>query len=368
MGNKKIQIWAFYLPQFHPIKENDEWWGKGYTEWTNVGKAKKYYKTHQQPKVPADLGYYDLRVPEIRREQAELATFYGIDGFLYWHYWFGNHKQLLDMPFKAALQDKLYHTTFALAWANESWQKKLNGNTKTLIEQFYPSTQDHIEHFNSLLPAFQDDRYIKIDNKPVFLIYKPNDIPNITAFIQLWNTLAQKHGFAGMYFIAHHTTKKDFNEEPYEETVVRMSTLGFNAINFMRLKGFIENRGSFIKRYFDFIRKMTSNPLIYPYEQASKFFSDPVDLSSNVIPTIISGWDNTPRHANGIVLSNYTPSKFEKHVNDVFSIVKQKNVQNRIIILKSWNEWAEGNYIEPDLQWGLAFLEIIKQYAFNTLI
>lgn len=366
MSTKIASIYAFYLPQFHPIKENDIWWGKGFTEWTNVGKAKKYFKQHYQPRVPADLGYYDLRLPETRIMQAELAKTYGIEGFLYWHYWFGNGKRLLEKPFQDVLQDKNFTLRFALAWANESWEvrdpkTKVN---KPLIVQTYPSERDHIEHFMSLLQAFNDDRYIKIGGKPLFLIYKPNSIPCIESFIELWNKLAILNGFPGIYFVAHHTSKVDFNNESYEISTKKMIAQGFNAINFMRLKGFIENRNVLVQRYFYAVRHLRYKPLIYSYTKASKYFTDIIDNQYNVIPTIISGWDNTPRYPNGIVLEKYTPNAFDNHIKDVLSLIKHKPFENRIVFLKSWNEWAEGNYIEPDLKWGHAFLEIIRNNVF----
>lgn len=366
MDTKKIAIYAFYLPQFHPIKENDIWWGKGFTEWTNVGKAKKYFKQHYQPRVPADLGYYDLRLPDIRIMQAELAKTYGIDGFLYWHYWFGHGKQLLERPFQDILQDKRFTLNFALAWANETWEIRdhKTNTTKSLITQAYPSEDDYIKHFMSILQAFKDDRYIKIDGKPLFLIYKPNSIPCVESFIELWNKLAILNGFPGIYFVAHHTSKKDSNNESYEAFAKRMISQGFNAINFMRLKGFIENRSKIIQTYFNTIRHLRYKPLVYPYPKASKYFTNKIDSEYNVIPTIISGWDNTPRYPNGIILKDYTPEAFNNHIKEVCALIKNKPPKNQIVFLKSWNEWAEGNYIEPDLKWGHAFLEVIRDNIF----
>lgn len=364
----KSRIFSFYLPQFHPIKENDAWWGKGFTEWTNVGKAKKYFKNHYQPRIPADLGYYDLRIPEIKYLQAELARKNGIEGFIYWHYWFGNGKRILERPFSEVFKDRLFTFPFALAWANESWKGYSHGikDGRVLIKQLYPSIQDYINHFNLLLPIFEDSRYIKVNGKPLFLIYKPNDIPNIEVFIDIWNALAKNNGFSGIYFIAHHTSKNEYNGESYVESLKRIKQQGFNAINFMRLKGFIENRNNYvISNFFSLIRKYRKKPFIYPYKKAYPFFSNPIDSHPMVIPSIISGWDNTPRNQKGIVLDKYTPDLFDKHVKKVIDIVHNKPKENRIIILKSWNEWAEGNYVEPDLRWGHAFLQVIKN---NNLI
>jgi lipopolysaccharide biosynthesis protein len=172
----KIRSIAFYLPQFHPIKENNEWWGKGFTEWTNVGKARPLFKGHYQPRIPADLGYYDLRLDEVRVEQALMAKEFGIEGFCYWHYWFGNGRTLLERPFKEVLESGSPDFPFCLAWANETWKGFAHGlkNRNVLIEQKYLGERDDTDHFYKVLPAFKDKRYIKVNSKPVFLIYKPN--------------------------------------------------------------------------------------------------------------------------------------------------------------------------------------------------
>src|SRR5208283_1156501 len=164
---------ALYLPQYHPIPENDEWWGKGFTEWTNVVKAKPSFRGHRQPHIPADLGFYDLRVPETRIAQAELALEYGIGGFCYWHYWFGEGKKLLEKPFEEVLKSGEPDFPFCLAWANESWTGVWHGSPdKVLREQTYPGSNDDEAHFYYLLTAFRDSRYLKVDDRPIFYVYK----------------------------------------------------------------------------------------------------------------------------------------------------------------------------------------------------
>ena len=164
----KVRILAYYLPQFHPFKENDEWWGKGFTEWTNVARAKKLFLGHYQPHIPADLGFYDLRVPEVREQQAELARMAGIEAFCYYEYWFGNGRQLMELPFEEVVSTGKPDFPFCLCWANHSWYKKLwdpqkKGKDKLLIEQKYPGKDDYINHFNHLLPAFRDNRYVRVN-------------------------------------------------------------------------------------------------------------------------------------------------------------------------------------------------------------
>lgn len=208
------RVIAFYLPQFHPVPENDEWWGKGFTEWTNVGKARSLFPGHYQPKVPADLGYYDLRVSETRKAQADMAREYGIEGFCYWHYWFGNGKRLLERPFNEVLASGEPDFPFCLAWANESWRGYYHGikAKETLIDQLYPGEEDYIAHFNAVLPAFKDKRYITVDGKPLFMIYHPFDNQmEINTFIKLWRELAVQNGLEGIFFVGqtyHWMTKR----------------------------------------------------------------------------------------------------------------------------------------------------------------
>ena len=352
-----IRVIAFYLPQYHPIKENDEWWGKGFTDWTNVGNAKPLFKGHYQPRVPADLGYYDLRLSEARIAQANLAKIYGIEGFCYWHYWFGNNRQLLERPFMEVLKTGQPDYPFSLAWANHSWYQKIfskEGNDKLLMEQTYPSDDDHINHFYSLLPAFKDQRYILVDEKPLFLIYDPFDIPNVSKFISLWNDLALKNDLKGIYFIA---LTDDVSNIP------KLRELGFDAVNILRLFHFIKKSYSLLDRIVMKLRhKIFHLGRVVDYSLAAKFFTGEEDTLNYCYPTIIPNWDHSPRSGrNGHILINSTPQTFATHVHSVFESIKSKDIEHRIVFLKSWNEWGEGNYIEPDLKYGTGFLEALKK-------
>ena len=192
---------AYYLPQYHPIPENDQWWGEDFTEWTNVRKARPLYRGHYQPNVPGDLGYYDLRDKEVRKAQADLAATHGISGFCYWHYWFAGQR-LLERPFNEVLVSGEPDFPFCLGWANESWTGVWHGNPDmTLVEQVYPGRADEEKHFRQVEKAFRDPRYITIDGKPVFYIYKPHQIPHCQQFVELWQSLAIKSGLKGVYFI-----------------------------------------------------------------------------------------------------------------------------------------------------------------------
>src|SRR5574344_98573 len=207
LNDGKIKVIAYYLPQYYPFKENDEWWGKGFTEWTNVGKAKPLFRGHYQPKVPADLGYYDLRVPEVAEAQAELARKAGVAGFCYWHYWFGNGRTLLEMPIQRVLKTGKPDYPFCFAWANHSWLNKSfgqGGNDQMLMEQLYPGEEDNEAHFYHCLEAFKDKRYMRYNDQPVFMIFDAMGFKEVDKFISQWNKLINKEGIADkFYFIAN---------------------------------------------------------------------------------------------------------------------------------------------------------------------
>src|SRR5664280_2947039 len=248
----KAKIIAYYLPQFHPIPENDLWWGKGFTEWTNVGKAKPLYNGHYQPRIPADLGYYDLRVPEVREAQSELAKLYGIEGFCYWHYWFGHGKRLLERPFNEVLKSGKPDFPFCLSWANETWKGFSHGlkNRNILIEQLYTGKDDYEAHFYEVLPALKDKRYMSIDGKPVFMIYMPHQLPDPRSFIDLWQNLSVKNGLDGMFFIAHL-----FQFEKIEETL----KLGFDSVNLNRIFDYGRFNRSFAFKTKIYLQKKVFN-------------------------------------------------------------------------------------------------------------
>jgi hypothetical protein len=359
--NKKARIIAFYLPQFHPIPENDKWWGDGFTEWTNVKKAKPLFKGHYQPRIPADLGYYDLRMPEVREQQAQMAKDAGIEGFCYWHYWFGNGKRLLERPFNEVLASGKPDFPFCLGWANESWKGFAHGlkNRNVLKEQQYPGIDDYIAHFYAVLSAFKDKRYITVDGKHFFLIYKPLDNPEVMVFIETWRKLAEENGLLGIHFVGH------LNDNRHN--IKKIMKTGADAANTIRLTEYLYNNRYVIKKVYVKLKAIIFNiPVKYSYKKMANFFIDiKEDIIDNVYPSIISGWDHTPRSGKyGLVMTDMTPNQFEKHVKKAISVTENKKYEHRIIMLKSWNEWAEGNYMEPDLKWGMQYLECLKNMLF----
>jgi hypothetical protein len=353
-----IQLIAYYLPQFHPIKENNIWWGEGFTEWTNVAKAKPLFKDHYQPKIPANLGFYDLRCSETREAQADLAKKYGITGFCYWHYWFGNGRRLLERPFNEVIESGKPDFPFCLSWANHTWLNKTWSNNQVmkeeiLIEQSYFGKDDYTHHFYSLLPAFKDKRYLKIDGKPIFVVYAPLEHPEMGKFIDIWQQLSIKNGLNGMYFIGH---VRDY------ERIEDIMILGFDAVNVVRLN-VVD-----IIRYTPthFIQKIQQTyfhiPYRIPYKKAINFWCLEENKQETVFPTIIPNWDHTPRSGSqGVVLTNSTPKLFKKHLSNVLEVIKRKADNRQIAFIKSWNEWGEGNYLEPDLKYGVQYLEKIKE-------
>jgi hypothetical protein len=354
----KARVIAFYLPQYHPIPENDKWWGKGFTEWTNVGKAKPLFKGHYQPRVPGHLGYYDLRVSETRKAQAEMASEYGVEGFCYWHYWFGNGKRLIERPFNEVLASGDPDFPFCLAWANETWKGFDHGlvNRNILIEQLYPGIEDYTAHFYEVLPAFKDKRYITVDGKPLFMIYKPLANPEVIIFMKTWRELALVNNLKGIHFVGHNNDMND--------SVQDILSTGLDAVNTTRLNRYVVQNRSFIAKVSGKLNKLFRNiPNAYSYETMSKWFIIPeIDKQQKVYPSIIPGWDHTPRSGrDGLVMTNSTPEIFERHVKDVVKLVEDKPDEHKIIFIKSWNEWAEGNYMEPDLRWGTRFLEALKK-------
>ena len=351
------KIIAFYLPQYHPIPENNLWWGEGFTEWTNVGKAKPLFRGHYQPKVPADLGYYDLRLPQSRIAQANLARENGIYGFCYWHYWFGEGKRLLETPFNEVVSSKEPDFPFCLGWANHSWEDKqfnLEGTSKLLIEQKYLGEGDYRLHFETLLSAFKDERYIKIENKPLFYIHSPNRIPDLDVFMSLWNKLAKENDFDGFHFVANAYDVSD---------IEKFRKLGFDGVNIVRLFHVFKKENKYLfSAWAKLIKKLFNVGQIVSYSFAAKYFSGKEDELEYVYPSIFPNWDHSPRSGRkGHILHNSTPAKFKNHVDEVLKRVKNKKAEKNIIFLRSWNEWAEGNYIEPDLKFGKQYLQALKE-------
>lgn len=379
--SKKARVIALYLPQFHPIPENDKWWGKGFTEWTNVGNAKPLFKGHYQPRVPADLGYYDLRMPEVREAQAQMAREAGIEGFCYWHYWFGGGKRLLERPFNEVLESGKPDFPFCLGWANHSWKtgtwtRDGERHDEMIAEQTYPK-EDYKVHFEFVLQAFRDHRYITVDGKPIFLIFNPYELPS--DFIPCWRKLAEEAGLPGIHFVANtqnsvgrpiinnkgeQVGKGYFaTDEADKYYNYMLNDLGYDAVasfGTWRAEVCSKNRLWFMIQRQLSTRFHINLTNVYDYRKIMKNYYVPEDAWENVYPSLLPQWDRSPRSGSNGIYHNSKPEYFKKSIEEALKLVENKQDEHKIMFLKSWNEWAEGNYVEPDLRYGHGYLDAIK--------
>jgi lipopolysaccharide biosynthesis protein len=355
------RVLAFYLPQFHPVPINDRSWGAGFTEWTNVAKARPLFHGHEQPHLPGELGFYDLRVPETRQAQADLARQSGIEGFIYWHYWFAGQR-LLERPFNEVLKSGEPDFPFCLAWANQSWTGVWHGaGDRILVEQTYPGPHDYRAHFAALRPALEDDRYITVDSRPLLIVYRPTELPEPHQLIDEWRTAADQAGLPGLHLVGVDLADEfgDPRQMGFDAAIAirlsRMYTLT-DRYPFVRAR-WVLNRHPGLKRFDPWPRR----PLgIFRYSDVTDLLMPPAESDPCIYPCIIPNWDNTPRSGpEGTVLTHSTPVEFQRHVADAVRFVGERPKEHQIIAVKSWNEWAEGNYLEPDARWGRGYLQAL---------
>lgn len=378
----KARVIALYLPQFHPIPENDKFWGPGFTEWTNVAKAKPLFRGHYQPRIPADLGFYDLRLPEVREQQAQMAREAGIEGFCYWHYWFGAGRQLLQRPFNEVLASGHPDFPICLGWANHSWRTGTwtrggHRQNEMIAEQQYLGEQDYRMHFDYVLPAFRDPRYITVDGCPIFVIFDPYDLP--ADFIPTWRRWAAEAGLPGIHFIANmqntngrpvvdregkQVTRGYFStDEAAKYYRYATDVLGFDAVLSLgtwRAEACAKNRWWVaVQRQLSF-RLHVSIVNKYDYARVMRHYYVPEDAWENVYPSLLPQWDRSPRAGLNGIYTGSTPERFKATIVEALDLVKDKQPEHRILFLKSWNEWAEGNYVEPDQRFGHGYLDALR--------
>lgn len=357
------KIIAFYLPQFHPINENNKWWEKGFTEWTNVVKSKPRFLGHHQPQLPSELGYYDLRVSDTREEQARLAMQYGISGFCYYHYWFNGH-MLLERPLKEVLELKKPDFPFCMCWANENWTRAWDGlEREILIKQDY-TEQDSKAHFEMLLPYFRDERYIKISGAPLFVIYRLDNIPNVSEYFSQWQDWAKAHGFPKIYLVA---AKNGFVELMDEEIISQ----GFDAIvDFQPDRRDFPDKKTSSQFYVDIARRILPNSIyqalknnvsavnIINYQaMVKKIMSYNWPRKYIKYPCVFPSWDNSARRKTPTVIQNDNPDYYEKWLSHALSCVQHYPEMEQFVFINAWNEWAEGCHLEPDQKNGRSFLD-----------
>jgi hypothetical protein len=356
-----MKIIAYYLPQFHEIKENNEWWGKGFTEWTNVKRAKSLFKGHHQPIEPLNDNYYNLLDKETVKWQAELAKKYNVYGFCYYHYWFEGRK-ILEKPAENLLEWKDIDKKYCFCWANHSWKKTWNGTMEMLIEQGYGNETEWEEHFNYLIDFFKDDRYIKIDNKPVFMIYSAKDVNNLDERIKFYEKKCIEHGFAGIFFIESLNNKR-FKpvSEVSDAIVLREPTIGITSSSSILNRIIHKIKSGFKKNYL-------LKPMTYKFNtvcENSLEYAENIKSNKRVFLGSFTGWDSTTRHGRrGYILTGNTPERFIDYLMKQKKILSERNEE--YIFMNAWNEWAEGMYLEPDKRNGYKYLEAIKKVTENN--
>ena len=361
----KFRSIAIHLPQFHPIPDNDRWWGKGFTEWKNVVKAKPLFEGHYQPHLPADLGYYDLRLPDARQAQADLARQFGIHGFCYYHYWF-NGKRLLERPVEEILQSGSPDFPFMLCWANENWTRRWDGKDQEVLLAQKHSEEDDVAHLEYLIQYFNDPRYIRVNGKPVFVLYKPFLLPDATETALRWKRVAAKHGIELYlcYMVSYYYDNKLKFIDGFD------AAINFEPFGIQRDDIFTEiqqrNKNSFTilekaksKLGLNVKRKYSILPYRCMYEQLRSVH----EFKYKLFPSIVPGWDNTARRKDNpsLILGDSTPEHFQKWLEIIMADFTPYSDEENFIFINAWNEWAEGNHLEPCERWGCQYLEVVKK-------
>lgn len=355
------KVLALYLPQYYETEYNNNWWGEGYTEWTACKRSKPLFKGHYQPRIPYNNNYYDLTNLNDIKSQIDMAKKYGVDGFSIYHY-YSRHQKLLEKPTEIILNNKELDINFCLNWANHDWKKLWFGQDETVLwKQEYGGVDDWKLHFEYCLQFFKDDRYVKVDNKPVFFIYASWHFEEVNLFIESWNIWAKEVGFDGIYFVKTIDSRNNEQKGRFNATFYREPFCTFSHSFSKRY---------FIKRYVKVRFAKKINKLLDRYNVGvigDKFSYDRTweyilkrKLDSSVIPGAFCDWDNSARKRyNSHIAINANPEKFEIY----FSKLYKNSVQNKVpfIVINAWNEWAEGAYLEPDEKYGFQYLEAIKK-------
>ena len=347
---------AFYLPQFHPIPENDGWWGRGFTEWTNVTRTAPRFRGHYQPHLPADLGFYDLRLPEAREAQAALAREFGIHGFCYYHYWF-NGRRILERPFTEVLASGSPDLPFCVCWANENWTRGWDGSGKVLLEQTYEDDDDR-HHVRSLAPALRDERYIRVKDRPLVLIYRASRMPDPARAVGVWRDEARRAGVGEIYLCNVECASSEHGLAPkagfdagvefapdwtiLDEPRRRNALWRAAAAVGLSPRAYAENR---VHDYAEMARRMLAKPT----------------PSYVRFPCVTPCWDNSARRrTNALIIDGSTPELYERWLRDAIRTFRPPSADENLVFVNGWNEWAEGNHLEPCQRWGRGYLEATR--------
>ncbi|MCI5877863.1 MAG: glycoside hydrolase family 99-like domain-containing protein [Lachnospiraceae bacterium] len=363
----KSKVLAIYLPQFHSIPENDKWWGIGFTEWTNVKRGKSFYPGHYQPRIPYHKNYYDLSDPSVLEKHIQMARDAKIAGFAFYHYYFTG-KKLIEKPIENYRDHSKENFSYCLIWANQSWARtwyRANGEKEMLLEQVYGEEKEWREQFEYLYSFFEDERYIKIDNKPLYVIYLPQDIKKGKEMFELWNALAKEKGFDGLYLVAMNTgwgldrTQNLYdaymNFEPIQTICNDMSyRRQLQQIKREHVEKVHREKCNLTNRLF------AQNAYTYSYlcKQIEQGYG--VESMKKTYLGAFPGWDNSARKdEDSWIIRNSTPKRFGKHVERMLRC--SEKLGNEYLFINAWNEWSEGAYLEPDERYGYAYLEELKR-------
>ena len=348
---------ALYLPQFHPVAENDAWWGRGFTEWTNVTRAQPRFRGHRQPRLPSDLGFCDLRLPETRAAQAELAKAYGLEGFCYYHYWFSG-RRLIDRPFSEVLSSGQPSFPICLCWANESWSRRWLGEERdVLMEQTY-SPADDLRHAEWLCGAFADPRYVRVDGRPLFLVYRPKHLPEPQRTTDVLRQQCLRTGLPDPYLVGvdAHCPGLDARTLGFDDTMHFTPQLG-------HLEGALDDSPSVgrLVRNVGRFNVWSRGLKLYDYREAWGAMQRRKPAFP-YLPSVFVGWDNSPRRgSHGVIMVNNTPERFAAAVREAAEALNGRPPAQRLLFVNAWNEWAEGNYLEPDQTIGHGYLSAVAE-------
>ncbi len=346
---------AFYLPQFHPIPENDTWWGRGFTEWHKVARARPAFRGHYQPHLPTDLGFYDLRLPEARAAQAELARAHGIHAFCYYHYWFSG-RRLLQRPFDEVLRSGEPSMPFLLCWANENWTRVWDGgSSEVLVEQSY-SPDDDLAHARWLAAAFADDRYLRVGGRPVFLVYKASGLPEPRRTTDIWRAEADRLGVGEPYLL---------RVESFREPTVDPASMGFDgSVEFQPdtrcLGPRIPSRPLRAAGHLTGLGRGWSRNRVHRYSELVDNALGLRQRDSVHYRCVTPSWDNSARREPALVLTGSSPAEFHRWLKGTVARFRPYGTDQNLLFVNAWNEWAEGNHLEPCTRFGRGYLEAVR--------
>jgi glycosyltransferase involved in cell wall biosynthesis len=355
-GSDGVRLIAFYLPQFHPIQENDAWWGRGFTEWRNVARAEPQFPGHYQPHVPADLGFYDLRLAETRQRQVDLARAAGIHGFCYYHYWFDS-KRLLNRPFDEVLASGKPDFPFALCWANDPWSRRWDGREDDLLQAQTYSHKDDVAHIRWLLPALADPRAITVEEKPMFLVYRASHLPEPARTCETWKREVEKAGLPGIHLVAVETAWDlgwDATQVGFDAKVLFQPQFGWLITHVSGLAG-----GR---------RRLPGKEdlQVYDYDVVVDALDDLEPTPYRRYESVFPAWDNSARVGDrAVVIHNSSPFSYERWLGAAVARARREDVEHRLVFINAWNEWAEGCHLEPDLLHGHAYLEATRRAVYG---